>query len=610
MKLAFVRSGVALVFATLLQACGGGGGGDGDGNGGSSARLSVSTSNVAVEATPGEATPTGSVTVTVSNPPAAGVFFDGTYTALGVEFVDFSPSSATSGTLNFVFRSPGSLQNGSYTDSVTIRGCIDAGCSTEISGSPKTINLTYEVTGTGVATATIDRTAIELALDSRDSRAPTETTRISLSQSTATPVWVDSTRGGSPSIQFVSHQQTSATTTDFSIQFQAGTALNSGIYNENIGLRVCYDQSCVRQVAGSPFSVTTRVTVDTGTEPGFDPLVVENQVALPHDVIDAEFSKALNAVVMVGSFPVSALYVYDVATGAESQQILNQVPNAVSVGPNGLTAAVGHDAHIAIVDLTTVGQAGAPAPIILDVSADVLDVVLAGNGYVHAFPRVDQWQSVHSVEIATNTERLSLGTIYAGALGRLHPSGDFLYTASNGLSPSDIEKWDVTANTATVLYDSPYHGDHEMCGNLWFNESGTTIYTVCGNTFRSSPSQAQDMIYSGALALTTGSFYWFTIRSLSQSDARGEVVLIEHLRASCDPNPWSSEPCYSHLATYESDFLNRLSVYSIAPVTVAGGTYAHQGLFVFHDTAGKKYLIGKLEGMPNPETEYFLSVID
>ena len=246
---------------------------------------------------------------------------------------------------------------------------------------------------------------------------------------------------------------------------------------------------------------------------------------------------------------------------------------------------------------------------LLDVSTHVLDIVLDGRGNVHAFPLADQWETVHSVNIATNTESLDpAGFLYAGALARLHPSGDYIYTATNGLSPSDIAKYDIRTGVARRLYDSPYHGDYEMCGNVWMKEDGTTLYTRCGNTFRSSTTAAQDMIYSGRLA-QPAAVYGFQITSLSQSDAANEIAIVETDWWACGgfSNP---ADCYTHLAIYESTYLNRLALYSIPPVTVAGAGYAQRGLFVFHTASGAgKIMLSRLHGMPNPAAEYYLTTL-
>jgi chitinase len=330
------------------------------------------------------------------------------------------------------------------------------------------------------------------------------------------------------------------------------------------------------------------------------------RTTLSHDVIDAEYSAALDAIVMVSAKPTSSLYIYDTATGTEREVRLNRVPTAVSISPDGQTAAVGHDAMLSIVELASAGQPGAPAPVVLNLSADAFDVVLDGRGFVHAFPRVDQWVVPHSVEIAANVERLGTGSLYAGSRAKLHPSGNFVYTANNGLSPSDIAKYDIRGSSAVELYDSPYHGDYAMCGDLWMKQDGAVVYTKCGNTFRSSTTQAQDMVYNGRLQLSEVA-HGFFIDSLSQSDASDEIALLESPWYSCTFN---QSGCYSHLNLYESEFLNRTAMYSLAPVTVDINTYSQQGLFVFHSADGlHRYLISRLSHFPGENQPYYLTVL-
>jgi hypothetical protein len=297
-----------------------------------------------------------------------------------------------------------------------------------------------------------------------------------------------------------------------------------------------------------------------------------------------------------------------VSNGAERQLALVKAPTAVSISPDGRFAAVGHDALITYVDLQSVVD-GVPTTKLLDVSTNVLDLVLDGRGNVHALPLRDQWQDVHSVAVATNTETLGTGLLYAGTLGRLHPSGDFMYTADNGLSPSDIAKWDLRSGVATGMYDSPYHGDYAMCGNLWFKEDGTTIYTKCGNTFRSSTTKSQDMVYSGHLSLSSSQSYGYLIQALSESDATKEIMLVEGDTYECGPYTSGSQ-CYMHLALYESDFLNRTAVYSLPPIEVGGATYSQRGTFVFHSSNGlHRYLISRLAGAPGATTPTYLTTI-
>lgn len=610
MKLATSRSGIVLVLAALLQACGGGGGGgDGDGNGaGAAPRLTLSTTSISAAATPGDDHPFGSVILNVSNAPAAGlfVFYSGTDTGLlGVTL----NSGIGAGTLSILFRGAGSLQNGTYNDTITIRVCRDDPCTSQISGSPATVTTTYVVSGTGTSTVSADPGSIQYTTDTDDLAARQETVRLTLVGAPHSGVFVDVDHTSNV-IQQVRQRSTSLTLVELDITFRPGIELGPTDFSDTIDITMCYDLSCVREVEGSPITITADVAVFMPSEPGVPRLEVTSRQALAHDIIDAEFSNALNRIVMIGQFPVNALYVYDAATGTEHQQPLNWVPISVSVAPDGLTAAVGHDAQISIVDLTTVGQAGAPAPTILDVGSDVNDVVLDGNGYVHVLPRLGDRVEIHSVQVSTNTEQLSTGRqIWAGARGRLHPSGDYLYTANARISPDDLEKWDIGSGAAAWLYDSPYHGDFMMCNELWIPESGSIILTACGHAFQSSTDPAQDLLHVGSLEMYEAGSLPFRIRSLSHAAAQGEFAVVEHDFLRCVLLP-GSEICYTHLAYFEDASLDRLDFYTFAPVRVNGRDYAQQGLFVFHDAVGTdKYVLSKLLGAPGPDLEYYLSVV-
>jgi hypothetical protein len=132
------------------------------------------------------------------------------------------------------------------------------------------------------------------------------------------------------------------------------------------------------------------------------------------------------------------------------------------------------------------------------VTADVGQVVLTGNGWIYAAPSRDQWENLRAINISSNTEVIA-GGIYAGVEMRMHPDGNRLYTATRGLSPSDIERFDLVDGVPLEGHDSRYHGDYPMCGDVWFSADGTHIFTPCGTVLRSSVNLEDDMIYNGTL---------------------------------------------------------------------------------------------------------------
>lgn len=564
------------------------------------ASLTVSRSSIAVSATPGQPNLLETVTLTIDNPPDDPLHIDVSHTGAGIVSTTLFPQSPESSFVEVLFRAPGSLANDTYADTVTVRACLDAGCSSEIEGSPATISTLYEVEGNGLATASIDRTQINFTAGNGETVSRTETARIRL---TAEPAFVDvrTEKDFLLPIDAIELRTLSPTERAVDLRFTPASDLDPAVFHDTVTVTLCYETNCARQVEGSPFTIDVSFQVIDVPDPGITPLSIESRVALPHNIVDAEYSPGTDTLVMVATHPANRVYVYSLSNGVESHQLLSKAPTSVSVSPNGVTAAIGHDALISVVDIASVGP-GAPAPVDVNVSADVFDLVLDGTGKVHAMPRVGHTITFHSIDISSNTEEFGTD-LSAGTHGRLHPAGEFIYTADNGISPSDIQKNDIRSGVALQVYDSPYHGDHDMCGNVWFSESGSRIYTPCGNTFSVSDVQAEDMIYSGSIVLATPGLLHHRIESLSQADAHHEIALAED---DCEFNV----PCTSFMTYFDSDFLNLLARYPLPVINVAGTDYEQRGLFVFHDVlSNRKYLLSRLEGIADPDAEYYLSVI-
>ncbi|HMT94757.1 PKD domain-containing protein [uncultured Thiothrix sp.] len=298
--------------------------------------------------------------------------------------------------------------------------------------------------------------------------------------------------------------------------------------------------------------------------------------SLSYQVIDAEYSKALDKVIMLSTSP-NQLHIYDAATHTEQAISLPLAPTSVSVGPDGLYAAVGHDANVSYVDLKN-----AKLLKTLPVAAKVLDIVLAGNGYAYAFPKEDQWQDIYSVNLSTGEviggSRI---TIYAGTLAKLHPNGLSMYGATNGVSPDDIEKYAVQTGTASKLYDSPYHGDYPMCGNLWFSEEGKRIFTACGNVFRAADLKAQDMLYNGSLAELTH------IQDLVHSATAAKVAAIPKYV----PYANLSESVDTQILSYDDAYLTPSASFQLPYFVVNEQGFMGHGRFVFFNKTADRLIV-------------------
>lgn len=222
----------------------------------------------------------------------------------------------------------------------------------------------------------------------------------------------------------------------------------------------------------------------------------EQKLILNGDVMDAEYSKVKDQLVFVSANP-SKVTIYNSSTASIESIPLLYTPTCISISQDGETAVVGHDGHITYVNLKTKSIIKT-----YGVSCYALDIVLANNKWAYVFPKENQWTYIRCINtnISTDNEELSTsGQIYAGTKAKLHSSGKFIYGANNGLSPSDIEKYDIQNGVANKIYDSPYHGDYPMNGNLWFSEDGVRIFTRGKTVLKTSEIKNQDMIYNGKI---------------------------------------------------------------------------------------------------------------
>lgn len=317
--------------------------------------------------------------------------------------------------------------------------------------------------------------------------------------------------------------------------------------------------------------------------------LIENKIILNSDVVDAEYNKVKDILVYVSPFP-AAVNIYHCSTGVTESITLDFTPGCVSIAPDGETAVVGHDGHLSYVDLETLSLIRT-----YSVSCDAIDIVISPYQWAYVFPRHDQWADVKSVDLSLpyDNELPSQGySIYAGTLGRMHPSGKYIYGADNGLSPSDIEKYDIQNGGLSYMYDSPYHGDYSMGGNLWFSEDGARIFTRGRTVLKTSEVQSLDMLYNGTIPLDN----YCRIMWLDHSTAKNNLYIISSGESYWDD---ANKPfIFVHNAlnlTYKSSI--PLEKYIVVDNFGNGSNYEAEPYFVFSNSSGNKiYVLTKAVG--------------
>ena len=318
---------------------------------------------------------------------------------------------------------------------------------------------------------------------------------------------------------------------------------------------------------------------------------------LDHEVIHAAFSAASGLLATVSASP-ARLNVFDLETGDSWSIGLPKDPCCVALRADGRFAAVAHDAAISYVDIAQRQIVKTYA-----ITSNSFDVLLPSNGYVYVWPRTDQWQNVHAVNLATGLEENGTDLIYAGSHAKLHPSGTFAYDIWF-LSPADLEKFDLSAGRPRRLGDSPYHGDFAMGYNLWFSPGGDKIFTEAGTVFRSSSSTADDMRYMGTLPGAAGA------RMIAEDATRARIYSFSVGSgvgfSGVDPSLRTPS-----IGIYSSQTLSALSSVPLPQVTMSGKLVDVDGYYLFPSADGRRlYMLVKAVQGSGLTLDWALYVVD
>ena len=345
---------------------------------------------------------------------------------------------------------------------------------------------------------------------------------------------------------------------------------------QSASINVSIDREHLLTVAHPALYVTIDGSVDT------IPVVLEKKMMLPNDVVDAEYAKATDLLVYVSSD--AKLNIYHPDTQEISAVALSYLPTCVSISPDGTKAVVGHDAHATYIDLMT-----ATILTVNDITCDAFDIVLTDDGWTYVFPREDQWENIHYINVTNNNalEGYSTRSIYAGTKARLHPSGKYLFDAEP-LSSSSSEKFDIQDGEPRYITSS-YYNDHTVDGNLWFEENGERMFCRSGTVFKTNDPQ-NDFVYNGSIALE-GSYN--NILWLDHLALKNEIYLV------IQGYDWSYGETYSpYVYVYNSDNLTYKTKIRIEDYAVTtngeNNVYTASPCYVFaHSNGAELYVITK-----------------
>ena len=318
-----------------------------------------------------------------------------------------------------------------------------------------------------------------------------------------------------------------------------------------------------------------------------DPQPAARLAEIDFGFVDSDIDRIERRLVVLGDD--RRLYIQDLDQRTGRFVTLARPGHSVSVSPRGRYAVVSHDALVSRIDLAT-GQVTGTYP----VSMDVGDIAYGNDERVFALPRnVGVWTPFVMLDLDSGATVDSTGMpLHGGEAARLDPSGRFLFTISSAhVSPGDVTRHDVQGGTPTTLYDSPYHGDYAICGDVWVSSDSARIFTGCGTVLSATASPATDLRYAGSLGSPT-----LYLAGLDSDVERDRIVA---LQASAHPWPYPSwgEPATDQAVLhFDYRHLQRTSQQPLPTYDFAGGRDRLHGRSVWLSADGQHYYVVAVTG--------------
>lgn len=214
-----------------------------------------------------------SVKVSVTNPPAGGLWYRATTT--GKVVLNAAASwpdwpNVSQGHLELTIRPPSTLGAGTHPDQFQIEFCADPQCNWIVPDSQATIYVDYEVTGSANPTVTVDwsQTAITGAqLVTTETRAPQLTLTLDPSEDVHDGVFGRHSESATGLITHVvetsvAHgSQLDSHRGRYEIFLKPPATLGSGVFTDTMQFRACFDPACVNPVPDSEYEVRVEVVV-------------------------------------------------------------------------------------------------------------------------------------------------------------------------------------------------------------------------------------------------------------------------------------------------------------------------------------------------------------
>ena len=231
--------------------------------------------------------------------------------------------------------------------------------------------------------------------------------------------------------------------------------------------------------------------------------------SLPFQITDAVFDPA-RPYLYASERATKKVYFVNLTTGLiERVFSFSFMPEALALTPNGSRLFVAlttrshspywfdgdHEGYVASFDLEQRVKDRE-----FRIVEDPYDLLATSDGHLLVSSGSGQWTYIREFDAATGQQTAAQGGVSDSSRLALYPTEARFYAADTNSFPSDIRRFDVSPGAITSKWDSPYHGEHRMDGNVWASPRGDVLVTRGGDVYTAGVTQTSDMIYVAPLS--------------------------------------------------------------------------------------------------------------
>lgn len=338
----------------------------------------------------------------------------------------------------------------------------------------------------------------------------------------------------------------------------------------------------------------------------YAPLPVTDRRFMSHNVVSGAQSRALELVLLASDFPANALHVYSRDLAQHWTVSLVKQPISLEVSEDGLTAIVGHDARLSVIDLSQIITAQGSGASVVAVPTDAFNFGIGNSGRAFVVAEVDGVSSLRAIDLVTGNQAAAPQAFAEDGPIVVDDMQAAVYLANQHW----VYKFDVSSSVPGAASTTNLTSSTEGARLIRLFALGDgQVMDAGGSLYSTSSDPAEDMARVLRLDLGRQDGLEFQVYSVDREAPQGDLVVMTQLGFECR-GQIGPRGCSSRVIRYDGATLEQKQAWVVNPVVIDGKPFTQVPMAVFLDESREDLLlVSRLHGNRPPDGRYLFSEV-